>query len=543
MDIKYEHFKKAAKEIGSHGDNDTLPFDIDNKFISDKHAEIAEIAFEFYERLEKAGVGQAKQILDSLSIFHERLLTPSGTCGFRITTKIHPFWNVYINGLAIGLAERLEPMRSVRAHSYRHSTEENRLFLREHSWYSYKQATLQEPMLENNSAVVVQTDISGFYEHIYHHRLENLIGDLSDSKSTVATQIDRIFNQMSAGRSFGLPVGGQCSRVLAEVLMNAVDGLLSSSGIAWHRYVDDFTLIAVNQSEAYKALSSLSKYLADYGLSLNRTKTTFLSALHYKNFVNAQLHADDDQASKLKEIDLYFDPYSDDPEAEYEDLQKTVNELDVVNLLQAETFKSQPDSFLVAQISRTLQFQSPLAAAQLCQTLLQPSNLNSFRASWSKVMRGIAKIRNDEKFNSIHATIDTCLDSVISECEHLLLPEANSLHFMRAIRFKSTERRAMFINNLFKNSEFNTVKRACIDCWRHWKDRPSFLSAINNFDTSHPEMQRMLWLTSMNFDDEGTHFRLRVQKKIDSSWELGIETQASKKFSTLYKKWVNECDF
>jgi hypothetical protein len=114
---------------------------------------------------------------------------------------------------------------------------------------------------------------------------------------------------------------------------------------------------------------------------------------------------------------------------------------------------------------------------------------------------------------------------------------------MRAIRFKSTERRAMFINNLFKNSEFNTVKRACIDCWRHWKDRPSFLSAINNFDTSHPEMQRMLWLTSMNFDDEGKHFRLRVQKKIDSSWELGIETQASKKFSTLYKKWVNECDF
>jgi hypothetical protein len=50
MDIKYEHFKKAAKEIGSHGDNDTLPFDIDNKFISDKHAEIAELAFEFYER-------------------------------------------------------------------------------------------------------------------------------------------------------------------------------------------------------------------------------------------------------------------------------------------------------------------------------------------------------------------------------------------------------------------------------------------------------------------------------------------------------------
>ena len=36
-----------------------------------------------------------------------------------MTTKIHPFWNLYFNGLGMAIAERLEPNRSERAHSYR----------------------------------------------------------------------------------------------------------------------------------------------------------------------------------------------------------------------------------------------------------------------------------------------------------------------------------------------------------------------------------------------------------------------------------------
>ncbi len=39
----------------------------------------------------------------------ERLIAPSGPAGFRVVTKIHPFWNIYLNGLAISLVEALEP--------------------------------------------------------------------------------------------------------------------------------------------------------------------------------------------------------------------------------------------------------------------------------------------------------------------------------------------------------------------------------------------------------------------------------------------------
>ena len=35
MRVTLDHFTRAAIDIGAHGDNDTLPFDVDNRFISE----------------------------------------------------------------------------------------------------------------------------------------------------------------------------------------------------------------------------------------------------------------------------------------------------------------------------------------------------------------------------------------------------------------------------------------------------------------------------------------------------------------------------
>ena len=154
-------------------------------------------------------------------------------------------------------------------------------------------------MLKTEGCMVIQTDISSFYEHIYHHRLETIVKGLAAGNSTVAVQVDRILSKLSAARSFGLPVVGQCARVLAEVMMTPIDLSLSDAGIVWHRYVDDFTLICKSRQDAYAALSTLSHSLADYGLSLNRTKTTILSAKHHKDYITAQLGDEDDAGVAL----------------------------------------------------------------------------------------------------------------------------------------------------------------------------------------------------------------------------------------------------
>jgi hypothetical protein len=529
---------RAAHEIGKSGENDTLPYDIDAGFVRDKAEDLADICLNLFTQIQARNPDKVAGYVNELTIVSERLLAPSGSNGFRITTRIQPFWNLYLNGLGIAIAEVHEPKRSNMAHSYRLGGEAPAFFDRSRSWRTYKEATLAEELLENSNCVVVQTDISGFYEHIYHHRLENLIRDLTGEASSVATQIDRILSKLAAGRSFGLPVGGQCARILAEVMMSPIDQSLTEAGIVWHRYVDDFTLICNSQEEAYKALSELSHTLADYGLSLNRTKTTILSGKHYVDYVAAQLGDGEDASVALRELDLHFDPYSDEARGEYEELKRSFEKIDVQFLLDLEKEKSQPDGFVLAQIGRALKFQEPKVAIQLCATLLAPKNLNSFRASWSKIMRGVYSVRANDEFKEVFDQVDDLLDQLPNSTPHLLMPETNILHYLRAIRFCRTDARASYVKRVFDSSSSSAVRRACIDCWYHWKDRANFIRLRNMWVTLRSEEQKMFWVAAGSMGDDGMKARQQLNKTLEDVWKLGFEAQNRPTFATVFKDWT-----
>lgn len=538
--VKLKHFLRAAKDIAENGDNDTLPFDIDRRFIEENSKELTQIAAAYFEMLEKAGGKSAFESIESLKIFSERLLTPTGPTGFRITTKIHPFWNLYFNGLGVAIAEALEPKRSDRAMSYRFVSKGKSLFNREASWRNYLEASMNAVDSQDEDTVIIKTDIGGFYDHIYHHRIENLIEDLfPKNQSTIATQVIRFLSRFSSGRSFGLPVGGQCSRILAELLMASVDVKLLDEGVNFYRYVDDFTIIAENYVQGYSALSILSNALADYGLTLNRTKTITLSARHYNEYVALQLGDDaDEEARPLREVDLYFDPYSDNPADDFEELRSAVQKIDVQKLLALELDKSKPDAFVVSQISRTLRFHPPEITKQLVYTLLEPKNLHSFRGSWSTIMRGIAIIRGDEAFKEIHELIDQVLDNVPDHSPHLLIPDSNILFFLKNLRYQHTKKRARFVNYVYKNALSKTVKRACIECWCEWRHRPSFTSLRNDWNNLDAEAQRMFWYHAEAFGDEGKHFRKQTKRSVPNLWRLGFEADPSNgSFASLYMDW------
>lgn len=535
--VEADHFFRAALEIGNSGDNDTLPYDLDAAFIKDKATNLAAICSTLFQGIEAGAFGKSVSFMNGLEIGSERLLVPSGPHGFRITTKIHPFWNLYLNGLGLAIAEANEGHRSTRAHSYRLAAQGPGFFDRTRSWRAYKLATLEEPGLGEEQAVVIQTDVASFYEHIYHHRLENVVKDLAPG-STLAMQIDRILSKLAAGRSFGLPVGGQCARILAEVMMTPIDRSLSDAGLVWHRYVDDYTLICRSQQDAYMSLSTLSHALADYGLSLNRSKTTFLSAKHYRDFVSAQLGESEDSSLALRELDLHFDPYSDNASTEYEKLKQSFEKIDISFLLDLETEKSQPDAFVLAQIGRALKFQEPAVAVQLCNTLLDPNNLNSFRASWSKIMRGIYAVRSNDEFASIFAVLDALLDRIPPASAHLLVPEANMMHYLRAIRFTRTDIRGAFVRQTYDLTKSASVRRACIDCWRHWVDRSNFTRLRNKWSNLDAGEQRMLWLAAGAFGDEGRKAKDQLRASLGQIWQLGIEAGAPDSFSACYEEWA-----
>ena len=117
--VKSEHFYRAALEIGEHSDNDTLPYEFDSRFLKENAEKLSIIAYKLFCDIDKNNEKGAADYVNKLQIFSERLLVPTGAAGFRMTTKIHPFWNMYLNGVALCIAEKNEPTRASSAHSYR----------------------------------------------------------------------------------------------------------------------------------------------------------------------------------------------------------------------------------------------------------------------------------------------------------------------------------------------------------------------------------------------------------------------------------------
>ena len=540
--VQRDHCIRAIKDISDYGDNDILPFDIDNRFFRDKIDDLQDLLFAFASRMDKKQPRDAAEELKRFTIFSERLLAPAGYSGFRITTKIHPFWNAYLNAIAIALAAVHEPKRSSRTFSYRYQSDGDTLFDRESSWRAFREATIVESDASNTKSVVVQTDISSFYEHVYHHRLENFVSDLLPINSNIPTQIDRILSQLAVGRSFGLPVGGQGARILAEILLASIDRTLDAKSICWFRFVDDFVFIAADKRDAYKILGILANALSDVGLSLNRSKTFILTRKHYSDYVNLQLHGSHGDEQVLREIDLHFDPYSDSPTETYAELKEAISQIDISRIIRQEESKAQADPFVVSQIGRTLRFMAPDQALEISLTLLRERNLHTFRASWVTIMRGITGVRGDETFCEIHNRLDVHIDKVVEHSQHLLSIDTNALHFLRLLRFETNQNRVRFLVQLYESTDKVTVRRACMECWRRWKDRERFLAIRGTWQSLHAEQQRTFWLASMDFGDDGAHFRRQVDGTLSHQWALGFETKGKPSFWGIFRDWVQSGD-
>lgn len=551
------HFERAAREMAAHGDNDTLPFDLDVRFCGDQAAALGSIAFGFYQELRDGPAKENQERIAAMHVLSERLIAPSGPAGFRVVTKIQTFWNIYLNGLSVAIAEAIEPRREPNAHSYRYLPDgDEQLFDPTRSWRAFKESTVSAADEAGPNAVIVQTDISSFYEHVSHHYIENFINDLGGDCERVSKQVNGLLAKISAGRSFGLPVGGQGARILAELFLNQVDCALSAAGINWNRYVDDYVLIATDTADGYRVLGVLAQCLMDYGLSLNKSKTILLSSKHYRDYVRSQLGAGDDEAGKLRTIDLKFDPYSDTPSEDYESLKETVETLEVRRLLNRELEKALPDTFLVAQIGRTMRLHEPEIALDIASTLLKGQNLHAFRSSFSTIMRGIANLRADVRFVTIHNSIDSLLDAVPEHSAHLLIVDTSLLHYLRCLRFRSTAQRVRYIRNLYDTTQHDTVRRACLDCWRNWGDRAAFNQLRNRWQQMTAEGQRLFWLATYKFGDEGEAARRQFRHAISQAWALGVEVPLDEKkdkeklkkhprgaeprFAAVYEAWASE---
>lgn len=121
--------------------------------------------------------------------------------------------------------------------------------------------------------VMASCDIASFYDRLNLHRLNSVLTSLPNADEDIAYLIDKTLLFWSNSNSYGLPVGSNASRILAEAELIEVDNYLTRHNVSFCRFVDDYRIFGENAATVDEGLERLVKSLRREGLFLNPSKT------------------------------------------------------------------------------------------------------------------------------------------------------------------------------------------------------------------------------------------------------------------------------
>jgi hypothetical protein len=201
--------------------------------------------------------------------------------------------------------------------------------------------------------------------------------------------------------SYGLPVGGPASRLLAELALNGVDKLMRAEGIHFCRFTDDYRIFCQTREEAYQRLIFLSEKLFNEGLSLQKNKTRILTSKEFLNELKLLLVAEQreeehlTEEEKLLRISIRFDPYSATRVDDYERLKDQVSKIDIAGILSRELEKTRIDPAITRQAIAALRIVDPATRTGILSSLLEIDNLNLLAPVFPRLMtvlRGLSRV-------------------------------------------------------------------------------------------------------------------------------------------------------
>lgn len=168
-------------------------------------------------------------------------------------------------------------------------------------------------LLQKGYTYVVDADIKSYFDTIPHAPLMAIIkrkiadGRILDLLESYLRQ--GVLDEMGEWvPEEGTPQGAVISPLLANIYLDALDHLMSDSGIEMVRYADDLVLMCKSQQEAEAALMKLQDWTTGAGLTLHPVKTRIVDALtEYFDFLGYRfeqgeyLHVRDKSMRKLKD--------------------------------------------------------------------------------------------------------------------------------------------------------------------------------------------------------------------------------------------------
>lgn len=514
--------------IDTFGDTDIFPYTIEKQIFFDqkelvvKHIE--SIHRDFYE------------YIDKYPPVNINSFAPVGYTGFRWATQIDPVWNAYFLALVISISEKIECERLSKTkniiHSYRYlpNFTNGTLFDETINWQSFQRTSL-EIAKDNNYNFVIICDVADFYSRIYHHKLENALlrlGLTDDSPK----KIMEVLRKISGTNSYGLPIGGPAARILAELLLNNTDKILSMNSIKFTRFVDDICLFAKTQEEAHAILNFLAiKLMTNEGLTLQKHKTQILSKAEFVNLTASRINADTDdgktkQRAKFMSLPVRYDPYSPTADEDYKKIKEQLAEFDVLDLLNEELRKSRIHQQFSKHLLKTLNVldESIVSNAFLSIThrieLLYPIFPNLM----------IAAFANFEKLNltSKKALIIKLRDLVLRD-SYIIQVELNVAYLIRVLGKDHSPENEEVLAHLFKKHQSSILITSWImQIFTNWKLQFWLTDQKQRFPYMSKWERRIFIIASYFMKDEGKHWR-EHNKKNFSDFELIVRDWAASK--------------
>jgi Reverse transcriptase (RNA-dependent DNA polymerase) len=509
-----QSFRASIKNISKHGDTDIFPFPFETHLFHDNPDACVVILKTLHDKFEDSLAAYPPEIIVTLS--------QVGYTGFRWATLIEPFWNAYYLALVIQIGDQIEaeriPESKEQVYSYRFAWEDSKgKLFKDSTWRNYKQRCLS---LSQDYDYVVVTDISDFYPRIYHHRIENALQRLPDPGEN-PKRIMKLLSMFSKNVSYGLPIGGPASRILAELSLASVDRLLSTHQKIFCRYADDFCLFCSSKAEAYKLLVYLSEKLFNEGLVLQKNKTRILSSEEYRESSKAFIAAFDetdilgnqpqDNETKLLNISIRFDPYSPTAEEDYENLKNAVKDINIIEILAKEVAKTAIETSVVKQAINAIKALDPVLQSGAIRMVLDPNNLDVLSPVFVSILR-LTRSLYKEVDDSTRDFIDDTLLNLFKDKSPLISVELNLSYFIQVLGIRYTNAKEELLADLFERETRPLLKRLIIITMANWNCCYWLSDLKNRYIGLSSWERRAFILASYTLTDEGKHWRDHIKR-------------------------------
>jgi hypothetical protein len=508
MAVSERNLLFAVRNVAQHGDTDVFPFPIENHWFHDAEASVVAIL--------QAIDGDFDGKIHSYPINSVRNLSAVGYSGFRGATQIDPIWNAYLLALVLEIGRDIETARfgidrrMIFSYRFLPNRQENLLFNPEIGWNSFQKEALRQALSAKH---VISTDISDFYSRVYHHRLENALHQATKN-TEVVRRINKLISKIAPGGvSYGLPVGGHAARILAELVLNRSDRLLSTRGVRFCRFVDDYYIFADSREEAHSALVKLSDILlTNEGLTLSRAKTRFMSRAEFERSSPvaepevAESQQEDVQRRFLA-LRLRYDPYSATATEDYEDLREQLERFDIIGMLVSELRKSRIDDRLVRQLIKSLRYLSANVREDAVLTLVE--NLETLYPVFPTVTILLRSILS-ELPEGTRNKVTRAYQELVRLGSHIVLVPANMAFALRVAALESSEEVEPTLAELYAKSEDMMIRRDIILCMARRRADYWLSDLLKRYAVLTPWEKRALLIASYVLGDEGSKWRDRT---------------------------------